>query len=137
MSQDSNGKYNVNKDNVAIGGYDVVAYFTQNAALRGAQKHEAQYNGVKYWFVSEANKQQFAADPEKYMPQYGGWCAFAMGMKGGIAPSDPNTFKLYNGKLYLFFNDYYQGAPFNTIVPWNGDEANLKQKADANWAKMN
>ena len=136
MSQDSNGKYNVNKDNVAIGGYDVVAYFTQNAALRGAQKHEAQHNGVKYWFASEANKQQFVADPEKYLPQYGGWCAFAMGMKGGKAPSDPNTFKLYNGKLYLFFNDYYQGAPFNTIVPWNGDEANLQKKADANWANM-
>jgi len=66
---------------------------------------------VKYWFTSDAHKKQFEADPEKYLSQYGGWCAFAIGTKGVKVPSDPKTFKLYNGKLYLFFNDYYQGTP--------------------------
>jgi len=50
-------------------------------------------------------------------------------------PSDPETFKLRDGKLYLFFNDYYQGEPFNTIVPWNADEPELVRKANANWAQ--
>ncbi len=128
---------NVNKDNVALGGYDVVAYFTQNQALRGSQKYAAQYKGVNFWFTNAEHKKLFLQNPQKYLPQYGGWCAFAMATKGARVPSDPKTFKLYNGKLYLFFNDYYQGTPFNTIIPWNANEANLKQQADANWKKLN
>ena len=71
------------------------------------------------------------------MPQYGGYCAFAMAMKNAKVPSDPKTFKLHNGKLYLFFNDYYQGDPFNTIIPWNADERNMINKANTNWKTMN
>lgn len=136
LAQQNKANFNVNDNGVAINGYDVVAYFTRNEAVRGNQKHEAQYKGVKYWFASEEDKNRFLKDPDKYVPQYGGYCAFAMGMKNAKVPSDPNTFKLYNGKLYLFFNDYYQGEPFNTIIPWNADEQNLKKKADANWKKM-
>jgi len=126
----------VNSDGVAVNGFDVVAYFTQNEALRGSQKYEAEYNGAKFWFTSEEHRNMFRENPEKYAPQYGGYCAFAMAMKNATVPSDPGTFKLYNGKLYLFFNDYYEGTPFNTIIPWNANEANMKQKADANWAQM-
>jgi len=92
--------------------------------------------GAKFWFTSEEHRNTFRKNPEKYAPQYGGYCAFAMAMKNTRVPSDPRTFKLYNGKLYLFFNDYYEGTPFNTIIPWNADEANMKQKADANWSHM-
>lgn len=127
------GKTNVNKENVTVGGYDVVAYFAQNKAVRGSQKHATTYNRVNYWFSTAENKDSFAKTPEKYLPQYGGWCAFGMAIGNGKVPSDPETFKLYNGKLYLFFNDYYKGEPVNTIVPWNADEAQMKKKADANW----
>ena len=137
MAQNSGGKQFTTNENVAIKGYDVVAYFTQNEAVRGSQKHETEYKGVKYWFASDAHKTEFVKDPEKYLVQYGGWCAFAMGMKNATVPSDPETFKLYNGKLYLFFNDYYEGTAFNTIIPWNSDEENLKKKADMNWEAMN
>lgn len=130
------GKANVTKENVAIGGYDVVAYFSQNEAVRGSQKHAATYKGVNYWFSNAENRTTFLKNPDKYLPQYGGWCAFAMAMKNAKVPSNPKTFKLRDGKLYLFFNDYYQGEPFNTIIPWNGDEANMKMKADANWKTM-
>ncbi|MFQ5583592.1 MAG: YHS domain-containing (seleno)protein [Calditrichia bacterium] len=136
LAQQDKANVNVNDNGVAISGYDVVAYFTLNEAVRGNQKHEADYQGVKYWFASEEHKNMFLKEPGKYVPQYGGYCAFAMGMKNAKVPSDPKTFKLYNGKLYLFFNDYYQGEPFNTIIPWNSDEQNLKKKADANWDKM-
>ena len=60
-----------------------------------------------------------------------------MGMKNAKVESDPESFKLYNGKLYLFFNDYMEGEPFNTIIPWNADEQNAKKMADANWQAMN
>jgi len=130
-------QYFENADHVAINGYDVVNYFTQNSAERGSKTFAATLAGTTFYFVSAENQQAFKADPKKYLPQYGGYCAFAMGMKNAKAAADPETFKLYNGQLYLFFNDYYEGTPFNTIVPWNSDEANFKAKADANWKGMN
>jgi len=136
MAQENAKAAFVNKDNVAVSGYDVVAYFTQNKAVRGQQSHELTHAGVKYWFSSDAHKQAFAKEPQKYLPAFGGWCAFAMAMNNGPVPSNPATFKLYNGKLYLFYNDFYQGAPFNTIVPWNANEAELKKKADKHWNGM-
>ena len=90
-----------------------------------------------YWFSSSENKSKFQAASGKYLPQYGGYCAFAMAMKSAKVPSDPQTFKLHDGKLYLFFNDYYQGEAFNTIIPWNTDERDMINKANANWKTMN
>ncbi len=136
FAQAKSGKFYANENNVAIQGYDVVSYFTQNEALRGSQKFSSQHEGINYWFSSAENKQMFEKDPGKYAPQYGGWCAFAMGKKNAKVPSDPETFKLYNGQLYLFYNDYMQGEPFNTIIPWNANEKKVKQLADANWKVM-
>ena len=124
------------KENVAISGYDLVAYFAQNKAIRGSQKFCERVDRVDYWFSSTENKSKFQADPGKYLPQYGGYCAFAMAAKNAKVPSDPRTFKLHNGKLYLFFNDYYQGNPMNTIIMWNMDEQNMTRKANMNWKTM-
>lgn len=135
MAQSSN-KYFVTKDNVAINGYDVVAYFTQNEAVEGNSKFSSKYNGVTFQFANENDKKTFEANPEKYLPQYGGYCAFAMAAKNAKVPADPKTFKLYNGKLYLFFNDLWDGKKFNTIIPWNADEKHMKATADENWNKM-
>ena len=126
----------VNKDNVALGGYDVVAYFTQNEAVRGNKKFAINHGGATYWFTDLENKTKFESNPEQFLPQFGGYCAFAVAMKGAKVPSDPRTFKLHDGKLYLFFNDYYEGAPFNTIIPWNADEVAMLKKAKNNWKKM-
>ena len=136
-AQQSNGKYNTTSENVAIGGYDLVAYFNQHDAVRGNSSHSAKHDGVTFYFSNAENKKAFQKDPQKYLPQYGGYCAFAMAAKNAKAPSDPSTFKLHDGKLYFFFNDFYEGGPFNTIVPWNADEASLIRKANANWKKMN
>jgi YHS domain-containing protein len=121
---------------VALGGYDVVNYFTGYEARKGTATHVADHNGVKYYFVSEEHKQMFMAAPDRYLPAYGGYCAFAMGMKNTTVPSNPETFKIYQGKLYVFFNDLYEGQKFNTIIPWNSDEVNIKQRADGNWQAM-
>lgn len=127
---------NVDKNNVAIGGYDVVSYHTSNAAIRGNNDFVAKHSGTTYYFSNAENLQTFNANPKKYLPEYGGYCAFAMAMKGAAAPTDPETFKIRDGKLYLFFNDFYDGKPFNTIIPWNGSEKEMLSKANANWAKL-
>ncbi len=132
-AQSKTGEKFISSANVAIDGYDVVGYFTQNLAIRGNKKHSTTHAGTTYYFASADNKNTFEADPEKYLPQYGGWCAFAMAAKNTKFAPDPKTFKLYNGKLLLFYN----GEHGNTIVPWNNDEQNMRSAADKNWAAMN
>jgi YHS domain-containing protein len=123
---------NFNLENkIAIQGYDPVAYFTQKKAVKGKAGFAATYEGVTYHFSSQANKEIFAKNPSGYEPQYGGWCAFAMGDYGKKVGINPETFKVLDGKLYLFYNAYFN----NTLKSWNKDETNLKKKADANWAR--
>ncbi len=116
---------------IAIQGYDPVAYFS-NKALKGDKKYIAKYIGVVYYFSSETNKNNFLKNPSKYEPQYGGWCAFAMGDYGKKVEIDPETFKIVDGRLYLFYNAYFN----NTLKSWNKDEKNLKAKADKNWTTL-
>ncbi|MCP5048754.1 MAG: YHS domain protein [bacterium] len=129
---EAKGKHFVNDRNVAVDGYDVVAYFNQNEAVKGNKMHAATYDGVTFLFSSEANKKAFTSNPGNFLPQYGGWCAFAVGAKNVKFAPDPKTFKLLEGKLYLFYN----GEHGNTSIFWNKDEASLKKKADSNWKKM-
>jgi len=120
------------ENKVAIQGYDPVAYFTQKKAVKGKKELAASYEGVTYYFSSQANKEAFSKTPTSYEPQYGGWCAYAMGANGEKVEVDPGTFKIVNGKLFLFYNAYFN----NTLKSWNKDEANLNKKADANWKKF-
>jgi YHS domain-containing protein len=113
---------------IAIQGYDPVAYFS-NKALKGDKKYTTNYMGVVYYFSSESNKNNFLKNPSKYEPKYGGWCAFAMGDYGKKVEIDPETFKIVDGSLYLFYNAYFN----NTLKSWNKDEKNLKAEADKNW----
>ncbi|MFN3754551.1 YHS domain-containing (seleno)protein [Flavobacterium sp.] len=123
--------FNLDKK-VAIQGYDPVAYFTQKKAVKGKKEIASTYEGVIYYFSSQANKEAFAKNPSGYEPQYGGWCAFAMGDYGEKVEVNPETFKILDGKLYLFYNAFFN----NTLKSWNKDESNLKKKADANWKKI-
>jgi len=136
QAQDQTGlrkkEFNLN-DGIAVSGYDPVAYFTQSKAVKGSKEKAVVYEGVTYYFSSDANKEEFKKNPAKYEPEYGGWCAYAMGAKGEKVEVDPKTFKIVNGKLNLFYNRFFN----NTLTEWNKDETNLKRKADANWAKIN
>ncbi|MEP7236359.1 MAG: YHS domain-containing (seleno)protein [Ferruginibacter sp.] len=126
-------KKHFNLDNgIAIRGYDPVAYFVQNKAVKGSKDLAVSNQGIIYLFSSVANKEAFKATPFKYEPEYGGWCAYAMGENGEKVSVDPETFKIVNGKLYLFYNKYFT----NTLKDWNKNEATLKKNADLNWPKL-
>ncbi len=123
--------FNVEKS-LAILGYDPVTYFTQNKAVKGNKQFSASADGVTYYFSKATNKDLFVKDYGKYEPQYGGWCAYAMGAINEKVEIDPQTFKIINGKLYLFYHSWIN----NTLNKWNKDEANLKTKADKNWSLL-
>jgi YHS domain-containing protein len=132
-AQDAQRQKQFNHDkSVAVKGYDAVAYFTQNKAIKGKSSFAVIYQGLKFFFASNENKEEFKKNPSRYEPQYGGWCAYAMGESGGKVDVDPETFKIVNGKLYLFYNKGLN----NTLKSWNKNEASLKSKADVNWAKF-
>lgn len=124
--------FNLSSNDVAISGYDPVAYFKLNKAVKGKKDLAVSHQGVVYYFSSAENKEEFKKNPSGYEPQYGGWCAFAMGDYGEKVSVDPETFKIVNGKLYLFYNKFFN----NTLKSWNKDEANLKAKGDVNWKKI-
>jgi len=124
-------QFNLEED-VAISGYDPVAYFTPGKAIKGSKDISLVHQGVTYYFSSTANKETFKKNPAAYEPAYGGWCAYAMGAKAEKVTIDPKTFKVLNGKLYLFYNKFFN----NTLTEWNKDETNLKKKADASWTKI-
>jgi len=132
LSQTVGASMNLDAAGVAIDKYDPVSYFTDHKPLQGKEEYRATYGGATYYFSSARNLETFRGNPGKYIPQYGGWCAYAMGASGEKVEIDPETFKILDGKLYLFYNRFFN----NTLNSWNKDEANLKVKADKNWAKL-
>ena len=124
-------QYNL-ENKIAIQGYDPAAYFKQGKAIKGKKEIATTYQGVIYYFSSQSNKDAFTKNPASYEPQFGGWCAYALGSSGDKVEINPETFKIIEGKLYLFYNAYFN----NTLKSWNKDELNLKKKADANWKKI-
>ena len=124
--------YNLPSHGVAIEGYCPVAYFAVNKPVRGKPEHASAYNGVTYHFVSADAKKAFDANPKKYIPAYGGWCAFGMAVQDKF-PIDPEKFKIVDGKLLLFLNNRNVDA----LKLWNdGNEKELLRKAEAHWKKV-
>lgn len=121
-------KYETKKGFVA-GGYDVVSYF-DNKAKKGDKKYTTEYDGVKFKFSSAENLQKFKKSPEKYIPQYGGHCAYAIGEKSRLMSCNPKAFEVRDGKLYLFYKSWFN----NTLKKWKkNNPEKLKEKADKNW----
>ncbi len=119
------------KQSIAIEGYDPVSYFDKKPT-EGNKNIKFSYSGVTYLFSSQINLNKFKTNPEKYEPAYGGWCAYAMGESGEKVKIDPETYKIKDGKLYLFYNFWGN----NTLEDWNKNEEKLKTKADKNWTKF-
>lgn len=133
FSQDANFRkkeYSLTKG-VAIKGYDSVSYFS-GKPQKGKTANAYTYEGVTYQFANVNNLETFNKNPMKYEPQYGGWCAYAMGKSGEKVEIDPETYKIINGKLYLFYHTFFS----NTLPDWNKNENVLKAKADDNWGKV-
>jgi YHS domain-containing protein len=90
----------VDSKGVAIEGYDPVAYFKQNKAVKGSPANQSLYEGAKFYFASTADKKEFDKSPSKYAPTYGGYCANSL-RKGVLKKGDPNVFYIHKGKLYF------------------------------------
>ena len=91
----------------AVGGYDTVEYFKSGKATKGKKAFQIEFMGADWLFDSQENLDAFKAEPEKYMPQYGGYCAWAMA-RGATASGDPKLWKIVDGKLYLNYSDDVQ-----------------------------
>ncbi len=114
-------------------GYDVTEYFNGNAA-EGNKMYSTIYEGAKFAFKTEENKKKFEANPIKYLPQYGGYCAYALGYKDDLVDINAETFEIRDGKLYLFYNSW----GINTLKKWlKENPTELKSRADMNWEKIN
>lgn len=119
--------FNLQKQ-VALQGYDPVSYLDGDPT-KGSEEFSVQHGGVTYHFSNLSNLEAFKKDPEKYEPQYGGWCAYAMGVDGSKVKVDPETYKILDGELYLFYNF----GLTNTLTKWNKKESDLKDAADTHW----
>ena len=126
------GKHlNLDKTGLAIQGYDPISYIL-GKPQKGSSTFSYKYNGATYFFSNSKNMELFKSSPTRFEPAYGGWCAYAMGATGEKVEVDPETYKIINGKLFLFYNAYFN----NTLPKWNKNEKNLNKTADTNWAKI-
>lgn len=119
--------YLVNLDDkgVIIEGYDAVAYFTDNKAVKGSNRYTVKYHGATYWFASAEHAEQFKKEPEKYSPQYGAFCGYAVSI-GKLRPVDPTIYQIENGRLILQHTK-------EAYDLFNKDLKASVVKADKNW----
>ncbi len=120
----SAGEFNAS-NGVAIKGYDPVAFFKDNKPVRGKDDLRFEYNGSTFVVATAENRAEFVANPEKYSPQYGGYCAFGTA-RGYKADIDPSTFTVVDGRLYLNYNAQVQKE-------WTADTARFIRQADERW----
>ena len=132
---DSPSLLNLDNAGLAIQGYDPVSYHLEGPQ-KGKKENAFVHEGATYLFSNEENLQSFKASPEKYLPAFGGWCAWAM-IDGETVAVDPKTFKIVNNATYLYYNSFF----INTLKKWNSraekeTEASLVQKAEAEWKNL-
>lgn len=120
--------YTTTADHVALSGYDTVAYFTVGKPTKGDPAIKSSYNGATWYFSSQDNRKAFDANPEKFVPQFGGYCAYAVS-QGHTASADPNAWKIVDGKLYVNYSPEVGRI-------WQKDIPGYISKAKANWPKV-
>jgi len=113
---------------VAIKGYDTVAYFTENRAIKGITDYSYIWNEANWHFSTPDNRDLFAQNPERYAPQFGGHCANGMS-KGKVVAADPEQWTIVDGKLYMNYNRNARDA-------WRINKTTMIEEAEKNWAKM-
>ena len=116
---------NLNDKGVIIEGYDPVAYFTDKMPVKGSEKFKFKYHGATYWFTSAEHETLFKSNPERYLPQYGGFCGYAVSI-GKLRPVDPTIYQIENGRLILQHTK-------EAYDLFNKDLKESVVKADKNW----
>jgi YHS domain-containing protein len=124
----NNDKVNVDKKNLAVQGYDLVAYFEDHKPIKGSDEFSFKHEAATYHFASKAHLNAFKKSPEKYLPQYGGFCAYGVS-RGYAVGIDPDAWSIVDGKLYLNYSPKVQKT-------WNEDKPGYIKKADANWPSI-
>jgi YHS domain-containing protein len=115
-------------DGAAVKGYDVVAYFSEKKPVKGDKQFTHYWKGAEWFFASKQNLELFKGSPEKYAPQYGGYCAYGTS-RGYKASTSPDAFTIADGKLYLNYNQEVRNA-------WDKDRQAFIEKADNNWPRI-
>ncbi|WP_434361711.1 YHS domain-containing protein [Parasalinivibrio latis] len=113
----------------ALGGYDTVAFFTEGKPVKGQKSFQTNYKGATWLFSSQQHLEMFEAEPDKYAPQYGGYCAWAIGAKNDLAPGDPKYWHIVDNKLYLNYNQSVQND-------WLKDVPGFIASGDKNWPEL-
>lgn len=124
----STAEVNVDSKGLALQGYDAVAYFKENLPREGKAEFTADYKGAKWQFSSAENRDAFSKEPEKYAPQYGGYCAWAVG-HNYTAQGDPQAWKIVDNKLYLNYNKDVQAK-------WQQEIPKYIADGDKNWIEL-
>lgn len=124
----------IDDEGIAIGGYDPVSYHMNGGARRGASALRARHGDATYLFSSAENRDAFLADPERYAPAFGGWCAWALADgEGSLVKIDPDSYLIQDGRLLLFFDGFLA----DTRAWWlERDALELEGAADGNWARI-
>ena len=127
----STAQHNLGESGLAIQGYDPVAYFPEggSAPKKGSEKYALTHDGVSYRFASAKNKAAFEANPSKYEPLYGGWCAYAIADDAGFVDINPKSYVIRDNGLHL----YYDGFLGDTRALWQKDDAGYSRKAESQW----
>lgn len=128
MPAAAGGPLNLDADGYAIGRYDPVAYFTVGKAIKGDVAHTASYDGANYAFASEEHRQIFLQDPDKFVPQYGGHCAYGA-VYGGKSSIDPEIWEIVDGRLFFMINP-------GTMTLWQKRKADYIKIADQAWKSV-
>ena len=113
---------------LAVRGYDTVAYFTDGKPIEGKEEFETEWNGAKWRFSSQEHLDLFVASPEKYAPQYGGYCAYGVAV-GNLVKIEPDLWDIIDGKLYLNYDEELQGK-------WRKDIPGYIETADSKFEKL-
>ncbi|MEQ8242953.1 YHS domain-containing (seleno)protein [Fulvivirga sp.] len=123
---------NIDDSKIALQGYSPVSYLDLGLAQKGVKEHKATYDGIAYYFTSADQKKTFEANPKKYLPQYGGYCAFGVYV-GAKFRVDPNKFVVKDGKYFLYLYDLEVDAQQLWL---DGNHKELVKKADDNWTSL-
>jgi YHS domain-containing protein len=118
-------RWYVSRGQPALGGHDAVAYFTESKAVRGSAEFEVEWSGARWRFASAASRDAFLKEPEKYAPQFGGYCAWAVS-QGYTASGDPEAWTVVDGKLYINYSRSVRRS-------WERDATGNIRKGEANW----
>lgn len=125
--------YNIDNSNIALEGYSPVSYLELGLAQKGIKQFKSEYDKVVYYFTSAEQKEAFDENPQKYLPQYGGYCAFGVYAGAKFRP-DPNKFIVKDGKYFLYLYNLELDAQQLWLAENNHNK--LMKKADENWKSL-